>query len=619
MPNTDVPSKPRTIIRMLSTKFNPRAIAVPSPPAVPSAYSKDSRDAALRARGLLPPLQTSSNRDLSVQEKEHDQHIPVIPSLPPPSPSTDSQSSPADLIKKEWVAKNNSVESSQRHRMNTFKFGGGSSPTDHLPSPESSLPPLALSPSKKSQPLPPTPPTSPSPRDRSHPTFLDHANMFPPPPTSLPSLLPKRQLPTPPQSPPSPESPRSRLTDTPHSLINDRGTGSGAHTPRPSPPAISLTPCQPPIAGSSTPTPTSPSDDILSAAFHLRDDSFAQLEETVSSIMTPSLDSTSQTTTTTDSSSFQTSAGGGSIKSKKLGLGKTNGLQVKTREGASIPVIVESPVDQRFSQDLEVVEEEDGPLPAEMGLLDDGGRLRKKEQDRVALVPLRIPMTAPATVTITPAPKSPTGAVSAAADSATKTRKRGMTDSTATAGARKLLNPFKRDKPLPPSPTTKPADDTQPVDGGTESSANVKADEKTSEHTLRPRRLTMSASLSNLRRSFIGTLSRPSNGAAEGSPTTSSKKFNASHLPPSPTIPAAFAAEASIGSRMHNAGGGGRPSRSGSGDSSNSPERNRATPTPTARIARQPVVIYNRGSILLETANIEDDEVRRMTELAFLG
>jgi hypothetical protein len=29
--------------------------------------------------------------------------------------------------------------------------------------------------------------------------------------------------------------------------------------------------------------------------------------------------------------------------------------------------------------------------------------------------------------------------------------------------------------------------------------------------------------------------------------------------------------------------------------------------------------MYSRGSILLEAANIEDEETRRMTEMAFLG
>ncbi|KAH9486702.1 hypothetical protein JR316_0000767 [Psilocybe cubensis] len=239
-------------------------------------------------------------------------------------------------------------------------------------------------------------------------------------------------------------------------------------------------------------TPPSP----LSSAFHLPDDSFAQLELQLNPAADPHL------------------------------LLKTND------NSPSTPIIVESPVQHRFSQDILVIDH------------------------------------APPILSVDPP----------------ATRKRGMTDST----PRKSLNPFKRDKekslPIPvPEIKNSPSNDNPP--------------------TLRPRRLTMSASLNNLRRSFIGSLSRSS-----PSESTSKKSFNASHLPPSPTIPAQFAvqATASLGSRL------------ASPLPSPTPDDHVPLLSPSARSPR-PVVMYNRGSILLETANIEDDEVRRMTELAFLG
>ncbi|KAF8952243.1 hypothetical protein BDZ97DRAFT_785822 [Flammula alnicola] len=131
-------SKTRTIIRMISTKFTPRSASTPIShtavrmPTVANAYSKEQRDAALRERGLLPPL---PHKDLSAQEQEQDRRIPIVhptdenpeSSEDPSRNSTTSAThlpSAADLIKKEWEAKNHTVDASQRERMNAFKFGG---------------------------------------------------------------------------------------------------------------------------------------------------------------------------------------------------------------------------------------------------------------------------------------------------------------------------------------------------------------------------------------------------------------------------------------------------------------------------------------------------------------
>jgi hypothetical protein len=67
---------------MLTTKFNPRfptssaVVSRVTVPSGPNAFSKESREAALRERGLLPPLK--SNKDLSAQEKEQDKAIPIV-------------------------------------------------------------------------------------------------------------------------------------------------------------------------------------------------------------------------------------------------------------------------------------------------------------------------------------------------------------------------------------------------------------------------------------------------------------------------------------------------------------------------------------------------------------
>lgn len=95
------------------------------PPAAASAFSKEHREAALRERGLLPPLPV---KDLSQLEREQDSFIPVV-SLPPLDEApkdAEGGASAADLIKKQWEAKNVDEDTMQRQRLQTFKFGGGS-------------------------------------------------------------------------------------------------------------------------------------------------------------------------------------------------------------------------------------------------------------------------------------------------------------------------------------------------------------------------------------------------------------------------------------------------------------------------------------------------------------
>ncbi|KDR78960.1 hypothetical protein GALMADRAFT_209299 [Galerina marginata CBS 339.88] len=585
-------SKSRTIIRMLTTKFTPRTVSSPTqlvrpPPAVSNAFSKDQRDAALRERGLLPPLRP--NKDLSAQELELDHRIPIVqPVEESDEQSSESGPSAADLIKKEWVAKNHGVEEEHRDRMNNFKFGGGSTPlaspsvegqfpvppaheqvagqstADDASPPNEPLPPVPTlserdpqeqacpAPSPPSAVLPP-PPSDDQTIDRSSSPLLElsseiQAFMFPLPPSPSPS---RREIASPPRSPISVIHPSPSLRSVPgipQSLRSDTGE-SGANTPRaleiqetvplsPSQsaaPAISLTP---PTAASSPATA-----DALSSAFHMRTDSFALLEESITSVMTPSLDSTSQTTATSTTGTTDSNSNGSSA-AKGPGPGKLGMLQVKTHEAATVPVIVESPIEaSRFSEELAVVVEE-GSASME---------LDEKAEDLIA--------------STSPVPQSPPAVGSPAAT--LRPNKRGLTDPTANVDRRKSLNPFKRGQ-------------TITGDAGKPTSPNPGAEPQ--------RRLSMAASLSNMRRSVVGTLSKPKAGG-DGN---RGRKFDASHLPPSPTIPVG-----SVGSRAAAA--------------SRSPPS-----SPRPRQAVSPVM-YNRGSILLETAGIEDEESRRMTELAFLG
>ncbi|KAJ3720817.1 hypothetical protein DFJ43DRAFT_1095136 [Lentinula guzmanii] len=103
-------------------------------------------------------------------------------------------------------------------------------------------------------------------------------------------------------------------------------------------------------------------------------------------------------------------------------------------------------------------------------------------------------------------------------------------------------------------------------------------------------KMSRSGSLANFRHSVVSTLTRK--------PTKShSLNFDTSTLPPSPTVPASLGSHSSI-----------------SAQSANSKNSN----VESTRQALSPT-IHSRGSILFETSHIEDEETRRMTEMAFMG
>lgn len=103
-----------------TTLFAPRA-----PTPLDSQSAKEKRHAALRERGLLPPLQ---NKDLSRQELEEDKRLPIAAPVEKTAVTITSSTgiemvSAADLIKMEWEAKNRSGKDDERERFKSFKFG----------------------------------------------------------------------------------------------------------------------------------------------------------------------------------------------------------------------------------------------------------------------------------------------------------------------------------------------------------------------------------------------------------------------------------------------------------------------------------------------------------------
>ncbi|KAJ3760283.1 hypothetical protein EV360DRAFT_81313 [Lentinula raphanica] len=105
-----------------------------------------------------------------------------------------------------------------------------------------------------------------------------------------------------------------------------------------------------------------------------------------------------------------------------------------------------------------------------------------------------------------------------------------------------------------------------------------------------------STSLANFRHSVVSTLTRKPTKAH--SLTSDSAK-----LPPSPTVPASLASQSSISARSTRSKGS---------------HKEPSSPVRPPRQALSPT-IHSRASIIVETNNIEDEETRRMTEMAFMN
>jgi len=116
-------------------------------------------------------------------------------------------------------------------------------------------------------------------------------------------------------------------------------------------------------------------------------------------------------------------------------------------------------------------------------------------------------------------------------------------------------------------------------------------------------RLSVSSTLSRSSSKRTREAQRPKSTVELGSKKEGGlKMFDASHLPPSPS----------------SAGFPKPPFRAGSVLSFENKGKPKAVSLAPPRSSIQPT-LHSRGSILLETTNIEDEEMRRITEMAFLG
>lgn len=543
---------------MLTTKFNnPRTYTssqvVPrlSPlPSGPNAFTKENREAALRERGLLPPRQ---NKDLSAQEKELDRAIPVVLQKDDDQRGSTEADSPsaADLIKREWEAKNRLLESHQLQRMNSFKFGGNFScpeapviqlslsesadsaaqlsqaqqVREPIPSPRADLAFPHLPPSSLEAVLPPVPISQPGSRPATPlldilPEIAAYLFPLPPSPESVPS--PNFELSSSPPSPTSVPLPRSPSLRGEFDTTSLRSSLSGALTPCPLNKGTTLTPTPSTPIIALTPCAVIYSDDTTSSPPHKRSDSVP--DESVSSCQLPSLDDNSRTTTD--------SILGTSESASISGKGRLGGLNVKTHEGSclNIPVIVDSPIEHGFLEEQYLVVKPTSTADANQ-----------------AVVP---PMSAPIN-----------GSERKFTRNTPRMNKRGGSDPTNGALIRKtsmiLTNPFKRNLSF--------------AGHGDQSTT-------TSSGELPQRRLSVKTSLSNLRRSVVGSLSLKMSshdrGAGVGRTNDTLR---------SPT---------SLGSMMEEEEG-------------------------EVRKAVSPI-LYSRGHILMEASRIKDEESRRVTEMAFL-
>ncbi|KAF9453495.1 hypothetical protein P691DRAFT_45695 [Macrolepiota fuliginosa MF-IS2] len=554
-------SKSRTILRVISTTFRSRSPISPTspPPASTDLQAKQTREAALRERGLLPPLQPP--KDLSRQEADQDRRIPVV-AIDRKSGDSFIEPSAADLIKREWEAKNKpadsaastpSTEAEERERMKAFRFGAPSPSSAEFPQ----IPELEIvaevdtplpSPLSNDGAIPPPVPEKDPPRGApSHRSSasVDHGSVDP---SSVP--LPSSPLPTP---PPTPSKPTNRKSTSISSATNppptsfhlsrygdvDTSSSYSGHNRSSSQRSSSSAPPTTPIISLTPPSHViSESSSLASSSPHRRSESLSKMpsiSESASSLMTPSLDPSSRTITTISTlntaESQSLALGTTCIGGQK---GKANMLRVKTTEHKhNIPMIVESPVEDILLADPEAMIPEAVPLP--LSPVSEG------HSDTLVVPQTLAPLR----------------------------RGRGLTNPEK-GDKRMSFNPFKRGQSLGPDES-----------GG--------------------KRLSVSASLMNLKRAATSFTTRPKStfyassvapsSKSAGAITSAKKTFDASHLPPSPTLPTRFVTPGA-----------------GTGAGLRVPSRRPLEPT-----------LHSRGSILMETNAIQDEEVRRMTELAFLG
>ncbi|KAG6900701.1 hypothetical protein C0993_005013 [Termitomyces sp. T159_Od127] len=114
----------KSLVRSRTTASNTSQPLFRSPTRITSAFgSKETRDAALRERGLLPP--SKLNVDLSLVERERDRHLPVL--MPPLDEEVDaddgqgSKMSAAAKVKQEWETKHRDDKGLERMKNSTIR------------------------------------------------------------------------------------------------------------------------------------------------------------------------------------------------------------------------------------------------------------------------------------------------------------------------------------------------------------------------------------------------------------------------------------------------------------------------------------------------------------------
>ncbi|KAG6837391.1 hypothetical protein H0H93_010550 [Arthromyces matolae] len=503
------PTRSMTILRMFSSKLRPSSPPKPSQPIarspsqINSAFgSREARDAALRERGLLPPLKP--NVDLSSAERERDQRLPV---LTPPSEDEISAEgikvSAALRVKQEWEAQNKVVDTDlERQRLSSFTFGGPATP---IAEEEGSSSLVLVS----------------TPVDQQHPSQSEGPEEH-----SIAVMSPTMLTPRAKRLPPVLRITSTNLDDHNNSveLLHGSPTFDPYSIPLPpSPiPSILLSPSQDNLEetslAASVPLPPSPRLSIRP---------LSQVFTPTSPTLSP-LQPLSATSPTLVSEPFLhgTTVPGSDISDKPYLLSSPKDQDA----------IIESPVEEIPCHHTSV-----GPH--------DSNKVEHEDVSATGSTDLPKPST------------------------------RSLTDPEATVKSAELrkssFKVFKRSTdPLPPrSPP--------------------------------PRRLSVGASLSNIRRSIVGTLSgKPTTG-----PNVRANKsgFDASRLPPSPRIPSTFV-----------------EARTSPIPSPKSPspfflqqQERPLSPEATIRIPVSPN-FYSTGSIASAANKITDEESRRVTELAFL-
>lgn len=625
--------RPRTksrLVRLLTTKFASRSSSKSPPPQRPSnrvpvltsAHSKQQRDAALRARGLLPPLEPS--KDLSRQEMEQDRRIPIVP-LERVEPGTRSDDpevmSAADLVKQEWETKNRDVESSQRERLQNFKFGvnPSSSPVEETAPTSATVTPVAEAPnaadiseeSENSQPSQTASTEVSSAADVSRDSKISQPSQTTVFVSSNAADVSRESDSSQPSGTivlesldavdVSRDSESSQLSPT---TVNAADASKESESSLPSQislfdsPSMSLfmealsliTPIpeglseigesvHPPLP------PPAPSDDALKSPFS---PTSALLSSSVSvqSTATPSGASTLRpihTPATTASPTPRTPAL--SLTPPPISTTHTDPL---SNETPSCHVRIDSfPLEESVSSVMTPslggtshTTTSTSNTSESMGSIENGnfGNLQVKTVDQGHNIPVIIESPVEETFfnglvaeTIMEEKTEEEVAVSSP-----RTQRRGLTDPThVKPDRRKSLNPFKRT--------------TGELDNSDKASVSKRS---------------VSSSLSSMRRSVVGTLSRKANLEIK---VNGLKGYKASHLPPSPTVDRSRSPVPTS------------PRSPSYLDRSRSPASSASPSSPTFQRQAVAPMMYNRGSILLETCAIEDEESRRMTELAFLG